>query len=141
MEAMMAKAGDVVHEVTEIKCATVDAPNGQMAGFDLQLADGSETTFCMTFERLGLFVGQALEMAQEHGRARSLERESVPTGIRPAIALIPETLSVSFRQTGGGKVPMLTVVMGDLTLGFVVDRELAETALANIARGFPNKGT
>lgn len=137
----MAKAGDVVHEVTEIRYSTVTAPKGQMAGFALQMTDGSEATFCMTFERLGLFVANALQMAQDHGRVRSHERESVPTGIRPAIPLIPETLSVSFRQTGGGKTPMLTVVMGDLTLGFVVDRELAKTVLAQIAGVDPNKET
>lgn len=134
----MAKAGDAVHEATEIKCSTVTAPKGQMAGFSLQMDDGSELNFCMTFERLGLFVANALQMAQEHGRARSHGRDGVLTGIRPAIPLIPETLTVSFRQTGGGKTPMLTVVMGDLTLGFVVDRELAETALARLAGDGPS---
>lgn len=123
----MAKAGDPVPEVLEVRSATAGDGIRNVAAFSLKTTEG-EANFAISFERLGHLVSHALNLAQEH--ARALQRPAILSGANTTIEAIPETITVSFQEVSEKPDhPRLVVVFGDLTLSFLVDKELIKDAL------------
>jgi hypothetical protein len=123
-----AKADQIAPQVFGVASAT--AKDGTLAAFSL-LSPSGPINFSMTLELLGELVSHALKIAQDH--ANSLGRLEIPGGAVQAIEIIPETITVSHGEVSGIRATRLVVIIGDLSLAFVVDAGLFSSAAQKLA--------
>jgi hypothetical protein len=126
----MAKQGDEVPIVLEVRSATASDEHEKYAGFSLRTTQG-ETNFCISFPHLGILVTQALQLSQQH--AKELNRPVILGGAVTAIDIIPESIAVSFQDVDGNRQRRLVVMIGDFCLSLQVDDELLAETLQGLS--------